>query len=278
MRLVGCGDSWCWGAELVDPIEEPIPIMKLDGDNHHRHLKPVNEAYRLSHRYLNLFADKINASEIIDLSKPSYSNDAISRTLIEWLSIEGYTSGRDTSELFITIGWTSPERTEFYFKDKYPDPWQPFGPWVLDYDFKDSKVNEMMRLYFEKFYCEEEFLLRWVSQVWQTEMFLKQLNIKYVMHQAFYHHYQEMIHQWDDKKYTAKMNKMELGLKKLWSSIDSARFINKDDTKQGTMHHYILSQVNNDPQKVFEVFHPNANGHSIWADYLYEYCTANKLI
>jgi hypothetical protein len=29
MKLIGCGDSWVWGDELVDPIEEPIPIMMI---------------------------------------------------------------------------------------------------------------------------------------------------------------------------------------------------------------------------------------------------------
>ena len=279
MRLIGCGDSWCWGSELVDPIEEPIPIMKLNIDAHHLHLKPVNEAFRLKHKYLNIFAESINATEIVDLSRCAYSNDAISRTLLEWLSIQGYTSGRDTSDLFITIGWTSPERTEFYFKD-YPSHtrWQEFGPWVLDYDYKNDGINQMMRLYFEHFYCEEEFLLRWVTTVWNTEMMLKQLNIKYVMHQAFYHHYQKMIHQWDDKKYTEKIHTTELGIKKIWESIDKVKFINKDSKEQGTMHHYLLSQVNNDHKKVFEVIHPNANGHAIWAEYMYKYCVENNLL
>ena len=31
MRLVGAGDSWCWGAELVDPAIDPEPIMNLPG-------------------------------------------------------------------------------------------------------------------------------------------------------------------------------------------------------------------------------------------------------
>ena len=30
-----------------------------------------------------------------------------------------------------------------------------------------------------------------------------------------------------------------------------------------------------DYPNVFEVFHPNANGHKIWGDYLYDFCVAN---
>jgi hypothetical protein len=29
---------------------------------------------------------------------------------------------------------------------------------------------------------------------------------------------------------------------------------------------------------VFEVFHPNANGHAIWADHMYKYCIENNLL
>ena len=123
MRVVGCGDSWCWASELVDPIEEPVPIMNYPNGGFERHDKPVNTAYRLKHRYLNIFADKIGATELIDLSRPSRSNDAIIRVLVEWLTNEGYTSGRDTSDLFITIGWTSPERREFYIKKN--------GAWII---------------------------------------------------------------------------------------------------------------------------------------------------
>lgn len=275
MRLVGCGDSWCWGAELVDPMEEPVPIMTLPGGGFERQLKPINIAYREKHRYLNLFAEKINATEIVDLSKPSRSNDAIVRVLIEWLVNEGYTTGRDTSELFITIGWSSPERREFYYKKRWgSDNWMEFGPWSMDQDHGDKDIDNFMRLYFDNFWNEGEFLHRWITQIWQTELMLTSLNIKYVMHQAFYHHHTQMINQWDDLKYKEKFTTITQSDKLLWDSIDTTHFIHKDDPKMGTMHHYMLSKA----KDVFEVFHPNSKGHAIWADYLYQYCTENKLL
>ena len=254
MRLVGCGDSWCWGAELVDPIEEPIPIMNLPGGGFERQLKPINIEYREKHRYLNLFAEKINASEIVDLSKPSRSNDAIVRVLIEWLVNEGYTTGRDTSDLFITIGWSSPERREFYYKKRWGnDNWMEFGPWSLDQDHGDKDIDNFMQLYFDNFWNEGEFLHRWITQIWQTELMLKSLNIKYVMHQAFYHHHTQMINQWDDVKYKEKFTTITQSDKLLWDSIDKVKFIHKDDPETGTMHHYMLSKS----KDVFAVFHPN---------------------
>jgi hypothetical protein len=275
MRLIGCGDSWCWGAELVDPVEEPVPIMKLPGGGFEKQLKPINIEYRLKHRYLNLFADKVGATDIVDLSKPSRSNDAIVRTLIEFLVNEGYTTGRDTSDLFITIGWSSPERREFYYKERWgADNWMEFGPWSMDQKHGNEDVDKFMRLYFDNFWNEGEFLHRWIQQVWQTELMLKSLNIKYVMHQAFYHHHTQMINQWDDKKYKEKFTTITKADKLLWDSIDVVRFMHKDHPEIGTMHHYMLSQA----KDVFEVFHPNTKGHSIWADYMYKYCIENKLL
>ena len=279
MRLVGCGDSWCWGAELVDPTEEPVPIMTLPGGGFEKQLKPINIAYRENNRYLNLFANKINATEIVDLSRPSRSNDAIVRVLIEWLVEEGYTTGRDTSDLFITIGWSSPERREFYYKETWGNNnWMEFGPWSMDADYADQDLKTFMRIYFDNFWNEGEFLHRWILQIWQTELMLKSLNIKYVMHQAFYHHHTQMINQWNDKEYKKKFTAITQSDKKLWETIDDVRFMHKDHPEIGTMHHYILSQVKGDHSKVFEVFHPNTLGHHLWADYLFKYCTENNLL
>ena len=47
-KLVACGDSWCWGAELVDPAVEPVPIKNLPGGRFWRQGNPEHVAYRLS--------------------------------------------------------------------------------------------------------------------------------------------------------------------------------------------------------------------------------------
>mgnify|MGYP003347082869 CR=1 FL=1 len=131
MRLIGCGDSWCWGAELVDPNEEPVPIMTLPGGGFERQLKPINIEYREKNRYLNLFAEKINATEVVDLSKPSRSNDAIVRVLIEWLVNEGYTTGRDTSDIQYFFKNGSPTNNELLYRE---DGQMTLGKWNYNAD------------------------------------------------------------------------------------------------------------------------------------------------
>lgn len=279
MKLLACGDSWVWGDELVDPIEEPIPIMRIPGGGFDRHLKPVNYAYRMKHRYVNQFAEKIGA-EVVDLSECSASNNAIIRRLMEYLSEEDYLYGRDTSELFVSIGWTSPERTEFYYKKKWGrDNWLDFGPWTLGRSHNDEDVDQFFRIYVENFYHPGEYLHRWILQIFQTERILKSLNINYIMHQAFYHHHMQTIKQWVDKKYTDEIkNTITYADKKMWDSLDPIRFVHKDDPEHGTAHHYMLNKADGDYEKAFIEFHPSAYGHTVWAEHLYEYCKEHKIL
>jgi hypothetical protein len=276
MKIVACGDSWAWGAELVDQSKAPYWIKGTD--NHNLHFTPHHEEYRLKNKYIQLFADKVNASEVIDLSYCSSSNDAIERTLIEWLVENEYTSGRDTSDLFVSIGWSSPERLEFYYKKQWgKDNWYSFGPWSMAQDHKDKDLDQFMRLYFDNFCNTGEYMHRWILQLWQTELMLKKYNIKYVMHQAFYDHHQQVIHKWNDKIYLKKGNDTITKSDKLiWNSIDPIRFMHKDDPETGTSHNYMLT--NSGGESVFAEMHPNTLGHKIWADHMYDYCVKNNLL
>jgi hypothetical protein len=278
MKLLGCGDSWTWGDELVDPIEEPVPIMKLP-NGFARHQKEVNKIYRYKHRYINILADSLNA-ELVDLSKCSASNETITRKLYDYLAVEGYLAGRDTSELFVSIGWTSPGRTEFYWKQRWGDDnYIPFGPWSLEQDHKDEDVNDFMKLYFNTFYHPHDYIKKWITTIFHAQTLLKAYKIKYVMHQAFFHPFFEHMHFWDDKQYKNKHidNVLDEPTKKMWAAIDDKHFMHKEDEDASTFHHYVLRKANNDPEEVFEVFHPNAKGHGIWAEHMVNYITENKL-
>jgi len=276
MKIVACGDSWCWGAELVDPAKEPLWVKGID--NHDLHYIPHHAEYREKNRYIQLFADKVGASEVIDLSYCSFSNDAIARTLIEWLVENEYTSGRDTADLFVSIGWSSPERREFYYKDKWGrDNWLPFGPWSMNQDHGNPDLDKFMRLYFDNFWNTSEYMHRWILQLWQTELMLKKFNIKYVMHQAFYAHHQKIIDKWDDRVYLFNYkNSITLSDKLMWDSIDPIRFMHKNDSKSGTAHNYMMNNSNG--ESVFLEQHPNSLGHKIWAEHMYSYCIEHSII
>ena len=282
MKIVACGDSWCWGAELVDPDQEPFWMP--NADNHHLHYIPVHEKYRLEHKYIQIFADRVHANEIIDLSQASISNDAIIRKLTEWLLVEGYTTGRDTGDLFVSIGWTSPERTEFYNKEYggVDGAWLPFGSWSMnDNVYENNEVSKFMKLYFKYFLNAGGFIHRWLMQIWQTEMMLKKFNIKYVMFQAFYDDCYRGYspYQWDDTVYTDNyIDKITPGDKILKQNFDPVRFMEWSPSKIGTSHNFMVNAAGGDAKKVIGSWHPNVLGHSIWGEHMSKYCLENKLL
>jgi len=294
MILVGCGDSWCWGAELFDP--KVTPQAKKEFVDHDEHYKLENEKFRLSRRYLTLFGNKINADKVVDLSLSSYSNEAIIRSLIRWLAINGYLKGKNTEELFVSIGWTSPERREHVSSDKsvgvielpgilnddgepYIENWFQVGPWVDNIKYKNKDINRFMKLYVQYFWERKEYIHRWFSQVKQIELLLKSLGIKYVMHQAFYHLDFSHIMYWNDDEYRMKIEKeIPFYDMAIWDSVDEKHFINKNSETESTAYQYILNKVDGNFEAAFMHWHPNALGHNIWADYMYKFCTENKLL
>lgn len=282
MKLVACGDSWTWGAELLDPEVSPQGMWN-DPRGHDLHYIPKNTEYRERYRYIRQFAKLANFDEVIDLSQPSVSNDAIYRFLLEWLSTNGYLTGRDTSDLFISIGWTSPERTEFYYKEKiFHENYIPVGPWNLDGHHQPNltdDVKQFLRLYCENFWVPGEYIHRYIVTIWQLQFLLKHLGIKYVMHQAFYNHDRLMPKFWIDQKYIKKIfDVLTDGDRLMWDTIDRTTFMNLADLEKGTFYNYILNQANGNHDDVLVVWHPNAHGHTLWAEYMYNYCVINNLL
>jgi hypothetical protein len=276
LRLVGCGDSWAWGTELIDRTE--ITGNDWSFDLHHT---TENKLYRQQHRYLKLFADKISATNIVDLSWGGCSNDSIVRNLFRWLSVEGYLAGRDTADLFVSIGWTSPERKDFCYNQERPG-WE--GGWFTMYpmwnhDYNITELNQFRDIYIEHLWTAEEYLHRWIMQVWQTQMLLKNLGIKYVMHQAFYHHHKSKFLEWSDKRYKEYVDhNSNLSDLKIWASVDDITFMHKDHPDKGTFYNYIKNIAINTGTEVFYENHPNEFGHQLWADYMHKYCLENNLL
>jgi hypothetical protein len=265
MKLVGCGDSWMWGNELVDPVIDPVPIFdqyKINPNPQEvfmRHHVPENVAFRYKHRYQNIIANTYNA-EVIDLSLSGASNNLIARELLFFLSEEDYLKGRDTSELLILIGWTSPFRVTFYTGIEH----EHFNllPNFKDY-IEDKDLYNFYEYYTKHFWSDSEVFLEYASTVYKTECILKKFNIKYQMHQAFFDnsHYLKLEDtEIKNKLFDKNLNK---GLK-IWNNVDSKFFVDKNKSA----YTYLLETNEKD---VMYRFHPNVKGHKILADYFIEH-------
>ena len=277
VKLVLLGDSWAWGTELLDPAFVPDGDVRRANnffDNHH---KAEHVAYRENNRYAKLFADRIGANQIIDLSKGGASNDTIVRLLLRWLAEQGYTQGKPTDDLFISIGWTSPERKDFFYKENIGGSddrgWFTLFP-NFRHNYGPEDLAKFYDLYINNLWHAGEYMHRYITQVWQVATILKSLGINYLMHQAFY---QQTMHilRWSDAIFkTSVAEKILPADQILWKSIDPIRFMHKDDKDVSTFHNYIMGKNN----QSLELQHPNVAGHRLWAEHMYEYCIEHKLI
>ena len=97
-RLVVSGDSWTYGSEIRDP---KLPESVKDWDE-------PNDAYRLPKIWPTKLGNYLGVDDVVNLSYPAASNDRIVRNLVGWLTQEYLATKRDTSELFVVVGFTSP--------------------------------------------------------------------------------------------------------------------------------------------------------------------------
>lgn len=265
-HLVVAGDSWTYGSEIRDPS---LPEKIKDWDEQ-------NDVYRLPRIWPTKLKDKMNCERVVNLSYPASSNDRIIRTLTSWLVQEYIAPEKDTSDLFVVIGFTSPERKDFY----YNDPEEKFKDWItlwpmINHRHPMRALRDFNELYTVYFWNEEEYIHRYVNQIFNLQLLFKQYNINYLMFQAFYQRKDLHILNWLDNPYTR--NFVGQPDKCMWELIDPIRFMHKNETIH-SFHNYILDK---DPSQYKTIsikgMHPSEIAHTWWADHIYDYCEVNKL-
>jgi hypothetical protein len=265
-RLIVAGDSWTYGSEIKDPS---LPDTVHDWDQ-------PNDEYRIPKIWPTKLGKSmgIQDKDIINLSYPAASNDRTVRNLVGWLTQEYLSRGKDTSELFVIVGLTSPERKDFYYRDETMNSWVTMWP-MWEHKFIQEPLNKFARLYSEYFWNDEESTHRYLHQIFYLQTLFKQYNIKFLFFQAFYQRNDMNMKQWTDNPYARHYQGQPDHM--VWNLIDSKTFMHKDETIH-SFHNYI-SAKDPDPEKrsVFLNMHPSELGHTIWADHVKDYITENNL-
>lgn len=278
MRLLTLGDSWTYGTELWDPTLGPqeyyMPILH---DEHH--------VYRNKNSWPARLGELLGASEIINLGWPGASNDTVIRRLMHWLTTEGYLSGRDGSDLFVVVGWTSPERKDIFLDDVklikrwaycLDKGWTTLYPW-WDGKHPFNELNEITEVYYKHWSNPGEYLHRYINQSWTVQHLMDSIGSKWFQFQSFWEHDRMHIDKWIEKdfKVTDETQLTNADIE-LWKLIDNVKYYNKHDPTC-TFHNFVMSSgMHRD--KVMLKTHPNALGHEIWAAELYRYIQDNNLI
>lgn len=265
-HLVVAGDSWTYGSEIKDP--------SLSADV--RDWDEENDSYRLPRIWPTKLGTKIDAEKVVNLSYPASSNDRIIRTLYSWLAQEYFVTEKDTSDLFVVVGFTSPERKDFFFDDQSENfrDWITLWP-MLNWTHPMKNLQSFNELYVNYFWNEEEYVHRYLEQIFNLQTVFKQYKINYLMFQAFYQKEDLHILNWNDNPYARHFNGRADKL--LWKLIDPVRFMHKNDSIH-SFHNYILDR-DTSKEKTISIsgMHPSEIAHTWWAEHIYQYCEEHKI-
>lgn len=292
-EIICDGDSWVFGCEIVDPsLKSMYPPNTHPGA--YDFLKE-NDGYRIPKIFTTHLANLLN-TPVTNLSWPADDNGTILRRVINYISQEYLAKNISTDNIFVIVGWTSPERNSFWYKeDESTSRLFRLWPQVKHFDFPAQE--EFWKIYVSYLWNAEEYIPRYILNVLQFQNFCKTNNIKWLCFNSFYQTPGESPEKWEDLNLVNELTKLKNKLggheyhkssdpfnRKihtndyigLWSSIDPVRFYKKD-SPNNTFKSFIEDPKNNVAQPLTG-WHPSPEGHEAWAYELVKYIKDNSLL
>ena len=219
----------------------------------------ISDDDKICHRfsYSGLVANHFNYT-LINQAQRGGSNNRIIRTSMDFLS--NYINAESKEKIFVLIGWTSPERMEFYDINK--DEWINYM--INNYHIKNKEFLGFFDLYSEWFVSAKESINRYLNQVILFQSFLKLNKIPYL--------FLETINSGRniDKWLTNFLEKFGINKKRehiydyfnqyenFIKMIDFKRFM---DFGQNNITNFLLTM---DKNLMSNTFHPTINGHYLF--------------
>tara|TARA_R100001509_G_scaffold35776_1_gene18962 strand:+ start:104 stop:943 length:840 start_codon:yes stop_codon:yes gene_type:complete len=271
MKLILCdGDSWTAG-DIINPE------LKLINENHANVNDPLNDSYRLPKVWPHKLGKLLNI-DTLNIAHAGSSNDAIVRRTMR--KVKELLLDYEAKDLFVIIGWSSPERKDFYYTGEW-DAWETIHP-VSNYQpIPDKDIDTFYEIYRDKFWNEQEYVERYIQQNLLLHYFLKEHNVKHLFFDAFYETrgHRSMFNSlniddviigsgYETESHYALM-KYFLKVKKEFSLNDSFRNLLLDKNK---VFEYNGKQLNSFKEELFNTkdHHPSEKGHEIWAKNLFK--------
>jgi len=271
MKLILCdGDSWTAG-DIINPE------LKLINENHANVNDPLNDSYRLPKVWPHKLGKLLNI-DTLNIAHAGSSNDAIVRRTMR--KVKELLLDYEAKDLFVIIGWSSPERKDFYYTGEW-DAWETIHP-VSNYQpIPDKDIDKFYEIYRDKFWNEQEYVERYIQQNLLLHYFLKEHNVKHLFFDAFYETrgHRSMFNSlniddviissgYETESHYALM-KYFLKVKKEFSLNDSFRNLLLDKNK---VFEYNGKQLNSFKEELFNTkdHHPSEKGHEIWAKNLFK--------
>lgn len=284
-EIVCDGDSWTFGCEIVDPKL----VEKYGGANIHPGTYDFfieNDNYRIP-KIWSTFLEKELGAVCYNISWPADDNGTIIHRTIDYVTRNYIIPKKDVSNLIVIVGWSSPERNSFWYKDDKVDYKFRLYPNVRHFDSPGQE--EIWKLYVEYLWNKEEYLPRFIMNVLQLQNFCDANNIKWLCYNSFYQVSNKNVQDWVDLNVKDELKDMStfgyhqttsdcvrkhigMNYSNIWKTIKSNNFYKKDEDNN-TFRTFIMKNCD----KPFEGWHPSEEGHKAWAKELSNYIKENIL-
>lgn len=291
LEIICDGDSWVFGSEIVNPeIVANYPKGTYSGEfDYYQN----NDSYRVPRIFPTFLSKKLNA-KVTNLAYPADDNGTILNRTITYITNEYIAKGKSTDDLFVMVGWSSPERNVFFYKDVEKDFSIRFRLWPQIKHFDSKEQEEFWKIYVEYLWNPEEYMPRYVMNVVQFQNFCKAHNIKWMCFNSFYQTPNKNITEWNDLNVRSELQNLSAGdsayhtstdaddirrshqftYTNLWDTIDPIRFYKKDE-KNNTFYSFIKKSNLKTP---LIGWHPSPESHELWAKELVRYINDNNLL
>jgi hypothetical protein len=291
LEIICDGDSWVFGCEIVGPeLKAKFPEDTYAGRFDYYE---ENDAYRIPRIFPTHLAKLMNAN-VTNLAWPADDNGTILNRTMVHISKEYLAKGKSTENLFVIIGWSSPERNVFFYKDTEKLFTQRFRLWPQVPHFDSKAQEKFWEIYVEYLWNAEEYMPRFVMNVLQLQNFCNAHNIKWMCFNSFYQTPVTNVQEWEDLDVKRELENLHSGggpyqvstditplrryyqftYSDLWNTVDPIRFYKKNEPKN-TFNSFI-KQAAADP--VFYGWHPSPESHILWAKELVRYIKENNLL
>lgn len=277
-KLVCNGDSWVFGCEIVDPkLAAKYPEGTYAGyyDYHEENIDYRTE--RIWSTYIREYLD----CDTVNISWPADDNTTILRRTIDYVTQEYLDKNKSTDELIVIIGWSSPERNSFWWKDAHSS--LPFRLWPNVKHFNNAQQEVFWKIYTRFIWHEEEYIPRYILDNLTLQNFCIANNIKYLMYNSFYQIPHKPVWTWNrnltesiskldvmsysiDSPDTKTRNFERVSWMKMWNQVKSPSFYRKDQ-ELSTFNEFILDKLENP----YVGMHPSPEAHKLWARELASY-------
>jgi hypothetical protein len=291
LEIICDGDSWVFGCEIVNPeIVANYPKETYLGSYDYYE---NNDSYRVP-RIFPTFLSKLLNAKVTNLAWPADDNGTILNRTITYITNEYIAKGKSTDDLFVIVGWSSPERNFFYYKDTESTLRHRFRLLPQVKHFESKHQEDFWKIYVEYLWNAEEYMPRYVMNVLQLQNFCKVNNIRWMCFNSFYQTPNKDITEWSDLNVKKEVSKLSIGgaayhistdiddirrnhqytYSGLWDTIDPIRFYNKDKE-----NNTFYSFIKNSNLKVPLIgWHPSPESHELWAKELIRYIDENNLL